>query len=85
MRAELRNRSDEERGENVGCRRYVNVRLALCGVRSGGGGGGVVNGNADDEHLSSPEPTAHGELVLAHYFFFCFLGGVTGRPLLMPP
>ena len=44
-----------------------------------------VNGNSIDENLSSPEPAAHGELVLAHYFFFCFLGGVTGRPVLMPP
>ena len=38
-----------------------------------------------DKILSSPEPAAHGELVLVHYFFFCFLGGVTGRPVLMPP
>ena len=38
-----------------------------------------------DGNLSSPEPAAHGELVLVHYFFFCFLGGVTGRPVLMPP
>ncbi len=44
-----------------------------------------ANGIGDDGKLSSPEPAAHGEFVLVHYFFFCFLGGVTGRPVLMPP
>ena len=57
------------------------MMLALCVFRSLG-----VNASGDDGgNLSSPEPAAHGELVLVHYFFFCFLGGVTGRPEPMPP
>ena len=57
---------------------YVGVWLALWDFDRNGN----VNGDWD---LSSPEPAAHEELVLVHYFFFCFLGGVTGRPVLMPP
>ena len=40
-----------------------------------------VRGDGD---LSSAEPAVHGKVVLARYFFFCFLGGVTGRPVFMP-
>ena len=36
-------------------------------------------------NLSSPEPAAQGKNVLVRYFFFCFLGGVTGRPVFTPP
>lgn len=65
-------------GSNIDRGSYVGVWLALCDFDRDGN----VNGDWD---LSSPEPAAHGELVLVHYFFFCFLGGVTGRPVLMPP
>ena len=65
-------------GSNIDRESYVGVWLALCDIDRGGS----VNG---DWYSSSPEPAAHGELVLVHYFFFCFLGGVTGRPVLMPP
>ena len=65
-------------GSNIDRESYVGVWLALYDVDRGGS----VNG---DWYSSSPEPAAHGELVLVHYFFFCFLGGVTGRTVLMPP
>ena len=67
-----------EEGSNIDRGSYAGVWLALRDIDRGGS----VNGDWD---LSSPEPAAHGELVLVHYFFFCFLGGVTGRPVLMPP
>ena len=67
-----------EEGSNIERGNYVGVWLALRDFDRGGG----VNGAWG---LSSPEPATQGELVLVHYFFFCFLGGVTGRPVLMPP
>ena len=67
-----------EEGSNIDGGSHLSVWL---GLRILDRGGSVY----DDWDLSSPEPAAHGELVLVHYFFFCFLGGVTGRPVLMPP
>ena len=74
----MRHQRDGGGDEQYRPRGYVGVWLALCDFDRDGN----VNGDWD---LSSPEPAAHGELVLVHYFFFCFLGGVTGRPVLMPP
>ena len=59
---------------------YVVILLAVSIVDRVGDANGEVG-----RDLSSPEPAAHRVLVLVHYFFFCFLGGVTGRPVLMPP
>ena len=70
--------SDRKEGSNIFCESHFGVRLVLRVLDRGG----IVYG---DWNLSSPEPAAHGELVLVYYFFFCFLGGVTGRPVLMPP
>ena len=75
----MRHQTDEKAVAISIAELYVGVWLALCGLDRDGGN---VNGDWD---LSSPEPAVHGELVLVHYFFFCFLGGVTGRPVLMPP
>ena len=77
----MRPRSDDKGRSNVDCGRYAGVMLALCDFRSLGD---IAIGD-DVGNLSSSEPAAHGELVLVHYFFFCFLGGVTGRPEPMPP
>ena len=63
---------------NVDHGRYAGVCLAFRAFDREGN----VKG---DGNLSSPEPAAHGKLVLVYYFFFCFLGGVTGLPVLMPP
>jgi len=73
-----RHRSGRRGSSNIEGGRYVGVRLALCAVDCEG------DANRGD-NLSSPEPAAQGEFVLVHYFFFCFLGGVMGRPVLMPP
>lgn len=36
--------------------------------------------------LSPPEPVTHGRArMISYHFFFCFLGGVMGLPVLMPP